>query len=430
MKFTDLNLIEPIERAIAAQGYTAPTPIQAQSIPYLLAGKDLLGVAQTGTGKTAAFALPLLQRLVQSGARPTSGAPRALILAPTRELASQIDACIKTYARHLRLFHTVVFGGAPMRPQVRDLQRGVDILVATPGRLLDHINQRNVRLNGVETFILDEADRMLDMGFVGDVKKMAAMLPKAHQTVLFSATMPPSVAALAQGLLNDPVRVEVAAQATTAERVEQRVLFVAKQKKRDLLTSLMDDEKIARVLIFTRTKHGADRVAKHLDQCGVKAGAIHGNKTQRARENALRAFRGGHLRALVATDIAARGIDVEGVTHVINFELPNDPESYVHRIGRTARGGADGIALSFCDGEERGYLRSIEKIIRQSVTVEEDHPFHSAEIANDPGFGAAKPKKRGGFKKRRSDARSQQNAGKPWQKGKPSTPSRRSKKVA
>ncbi len=381
--FASLELAKPILRAIADEGYVTPTPIQEKSIPPLLDGHDLLGVAQTGTGKTAAFALPLLHRLSVNTKKAHPRQPRALILAPTRELASQIGDSLRTYGRHVPLRSTTVFGGTSIRPQIKTLARGVHILVATPGRLIDLMNRGHLQLDAIEVFILDEADRMLDMGFIRDVKKIAAAMPARRQTMLFSATMPKSVQGLAGGLLNNPVRVEAAPTATTAEKVEQRVLFVAKDKKRALLGELLKDKGIERVLIFTRTKHGANRVAKHLHQSGVKSDAIHGNKTQNARQRALRDFRSGRIRALVATDIAARGIDVAGVTHVINFDLPNDPESYVHRIGRTARAGATGIAISFCDFDERACLRDIEKTIRRPVPVIEDHPYHAAEIAND-----------------------------------------------
>jgi len=394
--FSGLELAQPILRAIEEEGYTTPTPIQNKSIPALLEGQDLLGIAQTGTGKTAAFALPVLHRLAGAGQKSLPRQPRALILAPTRELAGQIGDSLRVYGRHVPLRSTVVFGGASIRPQIKVLERGVHILVATPGRLLDLMNQGYVRLDSVEVFILDEADRMLDMGFIPDVKKIAASLPANRQTVLFSATMPKTVQGLADGLLNEPVHVEVAPAATTAEKVEQRVLFVQKDKKRALIRELMNDEDIERVLIFTRTKHGANRVARHLDQCGIQSDAIHGNKSQSARQRALKDFRSGQIRALVATDIAARGIDVDGVTHVINFELPNEPESYVHRIGRTARAGAEGVAISLCDLEERAYLRDIEKTIRQSLPVMVDHPYHAEEIANDPGN-----KKRGPQRKKR-----------------------------
>lgn len=412
--FAGLELAEPILRAIATEGYTIPTPIQSKAIPALRDGRDLLGVAQTGTGKTAAFALPLLHRLAGQKGKPQRNRPRALILAPTRELADQIAGSLRTYSRHLHLRTAVVFGGTSIRNQIRTLAQGVHILVATPGRLLDLMAQGHLQLGSVEIFVLDEADRMLDMGFIRDVKKIAASLPERRQTAFFSATMPKSIQGLAGGLLKDPVQVEVAPTATTAEKVEQRVLFVSKGKKRALLDELLTDKSIKRVLIFTRTKHGADRVARNLHQSGVRSDAIHGNKAQRARQKALKGFRSGNIRALVATDIAARGIDVEGVTHVINFELPNDPESYVHRIGRTARAGASGVAISFCDREERAYLRDIEKTIRQSVPVFEDHSFHSAEIANDPG-PAKRPdqqrrKKCPGQQRRRKPQRSPQRS--------------------
>jgi ATP-dependent RNA helicase RhlE len=400
--FSGLNLAQPILRAITDGGYTTPTPIQEKSIPALLQGRDLLGVAQTGTGKTAAFALPLLHRLSETPRKAQSRKPLALILAPTRELASQINDSLRIYGRHVHLRSCVIFGGTSARPQIQALNRGVHIAVATPGRLLDLMNQGHLRLDAIEVFILDEADRMLDMGFIHDVKKIIAAVPNKRQTLLFSATMPNSVQGLADGLLRDPVRVEITPSATTVEKIDQRVLFVPKDKKRALLGELMNNQDIKRVLIFTRTKHGADRVARHLHQCGVQSDAIHGNKAQNARQRALKSFRSGHIRALVATDIAARGIDVDGVTHVINFDLPNDPESYVHRIGRTARAGATGMAISFCDHDERAYLRDIEKTIRQGVEVIVDHPYHSVEIANDPGT-AKRPPQRGGFKgKKRS----------------------------
>ena len=383
VNFVGLELAQPILRAIEDEGYTTPTPIQEKSIPPLLEGRDLLGIAQTGTGKTAAFALPLLQRLARNQTKAAPRCPRALILAPTRELASQIADSLRIYGRHLRLRSGVVFGGTSARPQIKVLARGVDILVTTPGRLLDLMNRRHLSLDAVEVFVLDEADRMLDMGFIHDVKKIAAAVPKRRQTALFSATMPKSVQGLAAGLLIEPVLVEAAPTATTVEKVDQRIFFVPKDRKRALLSTLLKNKDIERVLIFTRTKHGADRVAKHLNRSGIQSDEIHGNKAQNARERALGAFRSGNIRALVATDIAARGIDVDGVSHVINFDLPADPESYVHRIGRTARAGASGVAISFCDHGERAYLSDIEKTIRQSVPVIEDHPYHAAEIAND-----------------------------------------------
>jgi len=383
--FKDLKLAEPLLRALGEEGYATPTPIQGKSIPALLEQRDLLGIAQTGTGKTASFALPLLHRLSLSNRKAVSNKPRALILAPTRELATQISENLFAYGRHLHLRTAVVFGGTSIRAQIQAMARGVHILVATPGRFMDLMAQGHIILDNVEVFVLDEADRMLDMGFVRDVKKIAAALPRERQTVLFSATMPKAVQGLANGLLTDPVRVEVAPAATTAEKIAQKILFVPKEKKRELMCELLKDEAIKRVLVFTRTKRGADRVAKFLQNSGVRADAIHGNKAQNARQRALTGFKSGRIRALVATDIAARGIDVDGVTHVINFELPDDPENYVHRIGRTARAGSSGIALSFCDLEERAVLRDIEKTIRQTIPVMEDQPYHSPEIASATG---------------------------------------------
>ncbi len=412
-KFAGLALAQPILRAIADEGYTTPTPIQSKSIPPLLDGRDLLGIAQTGTGKTAAFALPLLHRLAKTAGKPHPRQPLALILAPTRELAGQIGDSLRTYGRHLHLRSDVVFGGVSIGSQIKALARGVHALVATPGRLLDLMNRGNLRLDAVEVFILDEADRMLDMGFIHDVKKITAALPKRRQTLLFSATMPKSVQGLADGLLSDPVRVEAAPSATTVEKVDQRVLFVPKDKKRALISELLNDKDIERALIFTRTKHGADRVARHLRQSGIQSDVIHGNKAQNARQRALDSFRSGQIRALVATDIAARGIDVDGVTHVINFDLPNEPESYVHRIGRTARAGAAGIAISFCDHDERAYLSDIEKTIRQSVPVIEDHPYHAADIANFTG-----PAKRGPQRKKRQGQRCRKPRRSKWSPGK------------
>jgi len=411
--FAGLNLAKPLLRAIEAEGYTEATPIQAQSIPALLEGRDLLGVAQTGTGKTASFALPLLNKLSTNACKAVSRRPKALILAPTRELACQIAESLQVYGRDVPVRTAVVYGGMSIRPQIQTLLRGVHILIATPGRLIDLMKQGHVQLGDVDTFILDEADRMLDMGFIPDVKRVAAAVSKKRQTVLFSATMPKSIQGLADGLLNNPVRVEVAPAATTAERIEQQVLFVPKDKKRALMDNLLKDKSIERVLIFTRTKRSADRVAKFLHQSGVEADAIHGNKAQNARQKALKGFKSGRIRALVATDIAARGIDVDGVTHVINFELPDDPDSYVHRIGRTARAGAAGIAISFCDMEQRGNLRDIEKTIRQSVPVREDHPFHSQEIANDPGKTKSSPqRKKRPQQRRRSPQRGKRPTGK------------------
>ena len=367
--FDDFGLLRPILDALAAEGYLTPTPIQSQAIPLVLAGRDLCGIAQTGTGKTAAFALPILHRLAsQPRATPQRGS-RVLVLSPTRELASQIADSFRSYGGQLRLSTAVVFGGVPLGPQQRRLAPGVDILVATPGRLLDLIDRRSLVLSNVEILVLDEADRMLDLGFIHSLKRIAKLLPRSRQTLLFSATMPRSIAALGEEYLTDPVRVAVAPPASTVERVKQGVILVPAERKRALLTALLRDPSFERVLVFTRTKHGADRVVRHLVGDGTKAVAIHGNKSQPQRERALAAFRGGDGRVLVATDIAARGIDVEGVSHVINFELPNVPEDYVHRIGRTARAGAAGAAIAFCSDEERPYLRSIEKLTRLAVPV-------------------------------------------------------------
>jgi ATP-dependent RNA helicase RhlE len=377
LSFNDLGLAEPLLRAVSAENYDTPTPIQAQAIPHLLAGKDLLGIAQTGTGKTAAFALPILQHLSAVQMARRRGAVRALILTPTRELAVQILDSFRTYGRHLTLRTAVVFGGVSQQQQVEKLSRGVDILVATPGRLLDLMNQRHVDLRDLSVFVLDEADRMLDMGFIHDVKRIVATLPKERQTLFFSATMPGEIERLAGGILKDPIRVAVTPAATTVERIDQRVYFVDAGNKHALLAELLKDKAIERVLVFTRTKHGADRVMKNIERIGVAVQAIHGNKSQNARQRALADFRDGHARVLVATDIAARGIDVDGITHVINFEIPNVPETYVHRIGRTARAGKDGIALTFCDHSERSLLRDVEKLTRKALAIVDQHGFHA-----------------------------------------------------
>jgi ATP-dependent RNA helicase RhlE len=384
LSFNDLGLAEPLLRALAAASYTTPTPIQAQAIPALLDGRDMLGLAQTGTGKTAAFALPILQRLAEVKENPAPKTVRALILAPTRELAVQINDSFKTYGRNLRLRHAVILGGVSQGPQVRNLSRGVDVLIATPGRLMDLLNQRHVRLDKVTHLVLDEADRMLDMGFIRDVRKIVAMLPARRHSLLFSATMPAEVAKLAAEMLHNPVRVEVTPQVITVERVAQSVHHVSTADKRVLLENLLQDPKLSRVIVFTRTKHRANRVAEQLEKAGIPSDAIHGNKSQNARQKALEAFRSGRARVLVATDIAARGIDVPGVTHVINYELPNEPESYVHRIGRTARAGAEGAAISFCDGEERAYLRDIERLIKQRLDVIGDAPANDDRAPRRP----------------------------------------------
>ncbi|MGH6736899.1 MAG: DEAD/DEAH box helicase [Methyloceanibacter sp.] len=379
--FDSLGLVEPLRRALNAEKYLKPTPIQVQAIPVLLEGNDLLGVAETGTGKTAAFSLPLLHRLSRQPGPRVPGAPRALILAPTRELARQIGERIDAYGRHLSLRGAVIFGGVGQGQQVKALRAGVDILVATPGRLLDLCGQRHVRLDKVSILVLDEADRMLDMGFIHDVRKIVGLCGKERQTLLFSATMPPPIAKLAHDILREPVRIDVSPVKVAVERIEQRVYFVGAKDKRTLLTELIKDPAMGRVLVFTRTKRGADRVCRFLVQAGIAADALHGNKAQNARVRALDGFRNGKVRALVATDIAARGIDVPGISHVINYELPNEPESYVHRIGRTARAGAGGAALSLCDNSERAYLTAIERLMRARVDVAE---HRLAETLDEP----------------------------------------------
>ncbi|MCG5240108.1 DEAD/DEAH box helicase, partial [Azospirillum doebereinerae] len=380
-EFSGLGLIEPLLRAVAEEGYTTATPIQAGTIPLLLQGRDVLGLAQTGTGKTAAFTLPILQRLFENKKRVAAKAPRTLILTPTRELALQIGDSFATYGKHLPIRRTVIHGGVGQSPQIAALTRGVEVLIATPGRLLDLMAQNHCKLDAIEVFVLDEADRMLDMGFIRDVRKVVAVMNKQRQTLLFSATMPEAVTELANSILSNPERIEVTPQSTTVERINQSVLFVDRADKRRLLADLLLDSKVARTIVFARTKHGADRVAEHLKKAGIAADAIHGDKSQSARVRALESFRAGELRALVATDIAARGIDVDGISHVINFDLPNEPESYVHRIGRTARAGTTGSAVSFCDHEEVGYLKDIEKTIRQPIPIDNTHPFHAVEVA-------------------------------------------------
>jgi len=382
--FNQLGLAAPLLQALATEGYTTPTPIQLQAIPHVLAGRDLLGIAQTGTGKTAAFALPIMQRLAAERRQLNRGVCRALVLSPTRELASQIADSFRTYGRHMGLKVAVVFGGVAHGPQVSALSRGVDILVATPGRLLDHIGTRTARVDQVEVLVLDEADHMLDLGFIHAIRKLVPMLPTKRQSLFFSATMPKEIGALAGTLLTDPARAEVAPVATTAERVEQRIIHVDSASKRHLLAELVRDPGFARTLVFTRTKHGANRVVEHLERSGIGAAAIHGNKSQGQRERALAGFRDGSIRILVATDIAARGIDVDNVTHVINFDLPNVPESYVHRIGRTARAGAEGVAISFCSAEERAYLRDIERLVRRKLPATDRSGQPQAELPAQP----------------------------------------------
>ncbi|HEV7381393.1 MAG TPA: DEAD/DEAH box helicase [Dyadobacter sp.] len=376
MTFQELDLIEPISRALTEEGYTKPTPIQSKAIPFILEQKDLLGCAQTGTGKTAAFAIPILQLLQQKPLEKWEKSRiRTLILTPTRELAIQIGDSFSAYGRHTDVKHTVIFGGVGQKPQTDALHRGVDILIATPGRLLDLINQGFIKLNQLEIFVLDEADRMLDMGFVHDVKKILKLLPAKRQSLFFSATMPPAIMTLADTILTRPAKVEVTPVSSTADTINQSVFYVNKSDKNSLLLHILSDQSIATALVFTRTKHGADKVVKVLRKAGVTSEAIHGNKSQNARQNALKNFKSQTTRVLVATDIAARGIDVDDLTHVINYEIPNIPETYVHRIGRTGRAGAKGIALSFCDAEEKGYLKDIHKLIAKNIPVVKDHPY-------------------------------------------------------
>jgi ATP-dependent RNA helicase RhlE len=393
--FLDLGLTESITRALADEQYATPTPIQAQTIPQVLAARDVVGIAQTGTGKTAAFALPILNHLSKTGRRPEARSCRVLVLSPTRELSAQIVESFQTYGRYLRPRVALAIGGVPLNRQIRALAAGVDVLVATPGRLLDLMQQRAVHLDRVEVFVLDEADRMLDMGFIHDIRRIVAKLPGERQTLFFSATMPREITELANHMLRNPVRVAVTPAATTVERVEQRLLHVDRAGKPGLLVEVLRQESVERALVFTRTKRGADKVVRALTKAGLAAEAIHGNKSQNQRERVLAAFRAGRVRTLIATDIAARGIDVEGISHVVNYDLPNIPESYVHRIGRTARAGADGVAISFCDAEERAFLRDIEKLIRMSIPASDRRSDRRAppERPQQRANGAAGPTK-------------------------------------
>jgi ATP-dependent RNA helicase RhlE len=391
--FASLALAEPLLRALTAHGYETPTPIQAQAIPPLLLGRDLLGCARTGTGKTAAFALPILDRLARTpAARPGL---RALVLTPTRELASQVASSFLRYGKFLRFHCATVFGGVGQGPQVQALRRGAEVVIATPGRLLDLMDQGHVRFDGLEVLVLDEADRMLDMGFLQPIRRVLAALPRSRQTLLLSATMPREIAELAAGILRDPARIAVDPVSATAERVRQYVLFVDRQDKAALLRETLQDPKARRVLVFTRTKHGANRLAQQLDREGVGCDAIHGNKSQGARLRALSDFKDGRVRVLVATDIAARGIDVDGITHVINLDVPHEPESYVHRIGRTARAGATGVALTFCSPDERSDLRAIERLTNSALEVVTNHPFAGTKgAAGINPSGASSPPSR------------------------------------
>jgi ATP-dependent RNA helicase RhlE len=366
-QFTDLGLAKPLLKALTDKGYTTPTPIQAQAIPTVMTGRDLLGIAQTGTGKTAAFALPILHRLAEDKKAAPRRGFRCLVLSPTRELATQIAESFRDYGKHMGLTVATIFGGVKYGPQMKALAAGVDVVVATPGRLMDHLGEKSAILSGVEIFVLDEADQMLDLGFVVPIRKIASQLPKERQNLFFSATMPSEIGKLAGELLKNPAQVSITPQATTVERIEQSLIFIEAQRKRPLLAELLADSAVERSIVFTRTKRGADRVAKYLVASGIEAAAIHGDKTQGQRERALAAFKAGQVKALIATDIAARGIDVNDVSHVFNFELPNVPESYVHRIGRTARKGKEGIAISFCADDERTLLRDIQKATRQTI---------------------------------------------------------------
>jgi ATP-dependent RNA helicase RhlE len=417
--FTDLGLAGPLLKALEAENYTHPTPIQAQAIPVLLDGRDLLGLAQTGTGKTAAFTLPLLQRLNKNQKQPGRNGVRALILAPTRELAVQIGDSIRAYGQFASLRHTVITGGVPQHRQVRAMNRGVDVLVATPGRLLDLAKQGHVSLHSAETLILDEADRMFDMGFIRDIRKIVQMLPRQRHTMLFSATMPREIEKLAREILVDPAKVEVTPEVITVDRIEQHVFHVPGPRKRDLLHELMADPSLSRVIVFTRTKHGANRLADQLMKSGVNADAIHGNKSQGARQRALNDFKDNRSRVLVATDIASRGIDVDDVTHVINFDLPLEAESYVHRIGRTARAGAGGIAYSFCDPSEKKYLRDIEKLIKRPIAKAEN-PLGAANDG-DAGERLERRDRDEGRNEQRRKPHRGQPAGKKFKARKPKT---------
>jgi len=417
--FLELGLAESITRAIIEEGYETPTPIQSQTIPQVLAGRDVVGIAQTGTGKTAAFALPILHHLSKNRIRPERKSCRVLVLSPTRELSGQIVDSFKTYGRHMKVSVTLAIGGVPIGRQIRAMANGVEVLVATPGRLLDLVQERAVSLDRVEIFVLDEADRMLDMGFIHDIRRIVGKLPKQRQTLFFSATMPPPIEELGRIMLSNPARVAVTPEATTADRISQRVVHVEKSAKVALLADILRSEPIDRAIVFTRTKHGADKVVRQLNQQGLSAEAIHGNKSQGQRERALAAFRNGKVKTLIATDIAARGIDVDGITHVINYDLPNVPESYVHRIGRTARAGAEGFAISFCDHEERSFLRDIERLIRMTLPSTDKRanrqggePSPTVQAAR-PHSPDGKPRNRAGQRRRQRERDGQRGPSSP-----------------
>jgi ATP-dependent RNA helicase RhlE len=394
MTFESLQLIDPILKAVQEEGYTTPTPIQSESIPLLLKGFDLLGCAQTGTGKTAAFAIPILQQLYENKEYGRKRKIRSLIVTPTRELAIQIDDSFKAYGRHTGLISTVIFGGVNQNPQVRTIQAGVDILVATPGRLLDLMNQGFITLRDIKYFVLDEADRMLDMGFIHDVRKLLAALPKNRQSLFFSATMPPEIVKLADNILKHPEKVSVTPVSSTVDIIQQSVYFVDKGNKTELLLDVLKDKTIKTALVFTRTKHGADKVVRVLNKNKIKAEAIHGNKSQNARQNALKNFKEQTTRVLVATDIAARGIDVDDLEYVINYEIPNIPETYVHRIGRTGRAGANGTAFSFCDATEKPFLKDIEKLIHKKIEIVDEHPYPLIDLNPEPPVKQQRPSRK------------------------------------
>ncbi|RZF23294.1 DEAD/DEAH box helicase [Halobacteriovorax vibrionivorans] len=419
--FDSLKLLPEILSSLNKKGYKKPTPIQAQSIPHLLTGGDILGIAQTGTGKTAAFSLPILNNLGSNKIKTKPRHMRTLILTPTRELASQINENIEEYGKGLGIKSTVIFGGVKPRPQILQLKKGMDVIVATPGRFLDLMSNDQIQFGQLETFVLDEADRMLDMGFIRDVNKIIARLPKKRQTLLFSATMPQDIVNLSKKLLVKPKKVEVTPESTTVEKIDQKINFVHKTNKPKLLINILEDQSIEHVLVFTKTKHGANRVVKHLDQVGITSAAIHGNKSQGAREKALGGFKKGTIRVLVATDIAARGIDVSHITHVINYNLPDDPKSYVHRIGRTARAGRDGIAISFCDDTEKKLLKDIEKTIKYQIPQDKDHPFHGVAGAPAQPQNHRRPSKKASANKSRNGNNQQRSARRRPAKKKPTT---------
>ena len=418
------QLLPEISRAVSEAGYTTPSPIQEKSIPSLLEGRDMIGCAQTGTGKTAAFVLPILQFLVKGKRRVVSKKPRVLILAPTRELAAQIGDSVDKYGAHTPITYAVVFGGVGQAPQVTAMNRGVHVLIATPGRLIDLVNQGHIDLSGVEIFVLDEADRMLDMGFIHDIKKVIAKLPEKRQSLFYSATMEPPVVELSRSLIQNPVHVTIKPEQPAVERIIQKVMFVDKKDKNKLILDVFSNQKLDRVIVFTQMKHVANRVCQTLEKEGIRAAAIHGNKSQTARTRALSDFKSGKVRALVATDIAARGIDVDRISHVINYDMPVEPETYVHRIGRTARAGADGDAISFCSAAERSYLNEIQKLIRIDIPVDLEHAFHCEQSMNAQGADAKAPPKKqrssSTSRRRKTAAASEGSAGQPSEKKRPS----------